>query len=316
MSWIALKEKIRGLLRGPGETGFGWSTTASDVTEELDITGQTILVTGCNSGLGKETMRVLARRGATVYGSARNHQKAKTACESMDGSAKPLVCDLAKPDTILDMVEHVRQSNIELDVVVANAGIMALPELQQVHGIEKQFFVNYVGHFLLVTELLDCLKTNGRVVLLTSTAHQFAPESGIDFGNLSGEDGYDPWEAYGRSKLAMLLFARELHRRMEDYVSNGTAYGVHPGVINTNLTRKMGTFVNTAMKVLEVLCLKSIPQGAATQTFAAVHPRATNYSGEYLVDCNPADPQPVGRDDSLAKKLWDESQSMVEPFRR
>ncbi|MFB6346497.1 MAG: SDR family NAD(P)-dependent oxidoreductase [bacterium] len=314
MALVAIKERWNGLIGGTGETGFGWSSTAEDVTANLDLSGQRILVTGCNSGLGLETMRVLALRGATVLGTARSRSKAEKACESVDGNTVPMVCDLAKPSTILDLTDDVKSRGDQLDAIVANAGVMALPELEQVHGYEKQFFVNYVSHYLLVKELLDVLDSNGRIVLLSSEAHRNAPSEGISFDNLSGENGYNPWVAYGQSKLAMLLFARKLARQFRSDDTNRTAYGVHPGVIHTNLTRNLGTVVETAMSVFNVLFLKSIPQGAATQTFAAVHPEATRYNGEYLADCNPKQSSHNGRKKQLAERLWKETETIVEEF--
>lgn len=316
MSFFALKERLNSLFTGAGETGYGWSSTAEDVAEGLNLSDRSILITGCNSGLGKETMRVLASNGATVLATARNREKARDASESVNGDTRPLVCDLANPQTIFDLVNDLKNGNEKLDAIIANAGIMALPELEHVHGYEKQFFVNYVGHFILVTELLEQLKDSGRVVTLSSAAHHYAPADGISFDNLTGEKGYGPWKAYGQSKLAMLLFARELSRRFQDDRLNRTAYAVHPGVIHTNLTRNMHYTVEYVMNVFSALYLKSIPQGAATQTFAAVHPDAEKYDGRYLADTNPRETSELGRDGELARKLWKQTESIVEEIRQ
>lgn len=311
MPLVALKERWNGLFEGETETGFGWSTTAEEVLGDLELDDRTILVTGCNSGLGKETMRVLAGSGATVFGSARSKKKARRACEDVRGDTHPVACDLANPDTILSLTQDLKSENVVLDAIVANAGIMALPEFEAVHGYEKQFLVNYVGHYLLVTELLDQLANDGRVVLLSSAAHRNAPEEGIDFENLTDDANYDPWRAYGQSKLAMLLFARNLTDRFEDGDTDRTAYAVHPGVIHTNLTRQMGAPVEYLMGIFSLLYLKSIPQGAATQTFAAVHPDAPRYSGCYLADCNPRKPSKIAQDDELAERLRTESHKIA-----
>lgn len=312
MSMIALKERVQGWMEGNGPSGFGYHSTAEDVTEGLDLSDRTILITGCNSGLGRETMQVLAARGATVLGAARTHEKAEKVCTSIEGNAFPFVCELSDLESVHDCAEQVASRHAPLDGIVCNAGIMALPELEHVHGYEKQFFINHIGHFALVTSLREALSEHGRVVMLSSEAHRNAPDEGIDFDNLSGEQGYDPWEAYGQSKLACMLVARRLAERFEQSSTNRTAYAVHPGVINTNLTRHLGSMVETAMGILEPLIFKSIPQGAATQTYAVAHPEAPQYSGEYLTDCNVAESIEAGRDSSLAERLWEESEAIVE----
>ena len=168
--------------------------TADQVTEGVDLGGQTALVTGVNSGIGTETMRVLASRGARVIGTARTVEKASDACSTVPGDTMPLACELTDPDSIAACVAAIGDTH--LDIVVANAGIMALPRLEQVRGLEKQFATNHLGHFQLLTSLLDNL-TNGdsRVAIVSSSAHRQAPKAGIEFNNLSGEDGYSGFRA-------------------------------------------------------------------------------------------------------------------------
>ncbi|MFB6350278.1 MAG: SDR family oxidoreductase [Bradymonadaceae bacterium] len=301
-----------GWIKGTGPNGFGWASTAEEVTEGLDLSDKRMLITGCNSGIGKETMRVLAMRGATVFGAARTQQKAERTCESVEGDTRPVVCELSEPDSVRSCADEVASSEGSLDAIICNAGIMALPDLEQVHGYEKQFFVNHIGHFILVTELLEQLADDGRVVMLTSDAHNRAPEAGIEFDNLSGEDHYSDWTAYGQSKLANLLFARELGRRFEEDETDRTANAVHPGVINTNLARHLHPFLQGVMKVIEPVAFKSPEQGAATQTYVAAHPDAADHNGEYFADCNPEKSSEAGRDRELAERLWKESERIVD----
>src|SRR5271156_4638113 len=196
-----------------GPTGFGYSSTAEDVTAGLSLAGKTILVTGCNSGLGLETMRVLALRGAHVIGTSRTQAKADAAGRSVGGKTTGLACELADPRSVRACIAAIQQQDHRLDAIIANAGIMALPKLETAFGYELQFFTNHIGHFMLVTGLLDALKPDGRVVMLSSAAHRMAPAGGIDFDNLDGRKGYKPWRFYGQSKMANLLFAKELARR-------------------------------------------------------------------------------------------------------
>lgn len=308
---------LYGLIKGTGPSGFGYNSTAGDVTEGLDLSDRTVLVTGANSGVGKESARVMCDRGATVYAVARSQEKAEGACADFPGEAEPFVCDLSEPDEVRACVDEVEaaldEEEGELDAIVANAGIMALPELNQKYGYELQFLTNHVGHFILVTGLVDRLADDGRVVMLSSEGHRNTREGGIDFGNLSGEAAYDAWSFYGQSKLANLLFAKELARRFsEDDEHDRIANAVHPGVINTNLARHLNVVLRGLMSTVEPLFLKSTGQGAATQTWAAVHPDAASLNGEYLCDCNVEEPSEYGRDAELAERLWDETEQIVE----
>ncbi len=299
--------------KGTGPSGFGYGSTAEDVTKDLDLSGRTLAITGFNSGLGRETARVLADRGATILGMARSDEKAENTCDELPGDTRPFVCDLSEPDSVRSCVDSLHDHGSALDAIVANAGIMALPELNQKHGYELQFLTNHIGHFILVTGIRDLLVDDGRAVILSSTAHERAPDEGIRFDNLSGEhEAYDPWTAYGQSKLANLLFAKELARRFESEVSHDkTAVAVHPGVINTNLTRYMNPVMQGLAAVFEPLAMKSVEQGAATQTWAAVHPDTSDLNGEYLADCNIDDPTEQAEDRQLAERLWEESERIV-----
>jgi NAD(P)-dependent dehydrogenase (short-subunit alcohol dehydrogenase family) len=300
------------LLKSKGPTGFGYGSTATDVTADVSMTGKTVLVTGCNSGLGLETMRVLAARGAHVIGAARTEAKAKEAAATVSGKVTGVACELSDPASVRACVATVQGMGISLDVIIANAGIMALPKLNQAHGYELQFFTNHIGHFILVTGLLDRLTDDGRVVMLSSAAHQMAPAGGIEFDNLSGEKNYKGWVAYGQSKIANLLFAKELARRFAG--TNKTAYAVHPGVIATNLGRHLGMSALLGSVVWglgNILFLKTIPQGAATQCYVAANPAALSGSGEYWADGNIAKPRAEANDAALAAKLWDVSEKIV-----
>jgi WW domain-containing oxidoreductase len=281
------------------------------VTSGLSLAGKTALITGCNSGLGLESMRVLTLRGAHVFGAARTLDKARAACKTMVGKTTSIECELSDPSSVRRCVAALTaMPDLSLDVILCNAGIMALPSLQQAHGYELQFFTNHIGHFMLVTGLLERLAPNGRVVMLSSSAHRFAPKGGIQFDNLSGEHGYRPWAAYGQSKFANLLFAKELARRLDR--TGKTANALHPGVIHTNLGRHTKLPLGALIYgVAGALVLKSIPEGAATQCFVAVNPAAAPANGLYFADCNPAAPRSDAEDPQLARRLWDVSDQIV-----
>jgi NAD(P)-dependent dehydrogenase (short-subunit alcohol dehydrogenase family) len=297
-----------GWFKRAGPNGFGYRSTAEQVTDGLDLAGRTVLLTGCNSGLGLETLRVLALRGAHVLAAARSEAKARDALRAVGASGTPLACELAEPASVRGCVAAVRALGRPLDAIVCNAGIMALPRLETRYGLELQFLTNHVGHFLLVTGLLEQLAPRGRVVVVSSAAHRAAPAEGIVFDNLDGARGYRPWQAYGITKLANLLFARELARRLGG--GGRTANALHPGVIPTHLARYMAG-VGPVMALAAPLAFKTVAEGAATQCYLAAHPAPESVSGEYFADCNPASSTPQGRDDALAARLWSVSEDIA-----
>jgi WW domain-containing oxidoreductase len=298
-SWIAP--------RGP--SGFGYGSTARDVTAGLDLSGKTLLVTGCNSGIGFETMRVLALRGARVVGTARTREKAEEACGKVSGQTLPLACELSELRSVQGCVAEIARAGMTLDGIICNAGIMALPELKMLHGYELQFLTNHLGHFTLVTGLLDQLTSSARVVMVSSDMHQRAPAVGIDFDNLKGEGRYDSWRAYGRSKLANLLFAKQLARRFAGTAR--TANAVHPGVIRTGLQRHLPLPMAAVMSIAGPLAFKTIEQGAATQVYVATRPELAQVSGQYFANCNVARARPDADNEELARRLWETSERIT-----
>lgn len=292
-----------------GASGFGYASTAEEVTEGLDLSGKNILITGVNSGLGLESARVLAKRGARIFGLARSRDKARDALEPLGSQHVPVACELADPASVKAAVATLREEGSKLDVLLCNAGIMALPERELAYGHELQFFTNHVGHFILVTGLLDSLSDTGRIVMLSSSAHTMAPPAGIQFDDLSFEKGYRPWTAYGQSKLANLLFARSLAKRLRG--TKKTANAVHPGVIATNLGRHMSPAMRVLSPIASALAMKNVHEGAATQCYVATHPSLASVSGEYFADCNVSKSSRHSRDEALGERLYTLSESIV-----
>jgi len=294
---------------GRGPSGFGYGSTAEQVTEGLALEGKTFLVTGCSSGIGRETARVLALRGAHVIGTARKLENVQRACGAFPGAITPLACELSDPSSVRACVESVERQGVELDGIICNAGIMALPRLERAHGYELQFFTNHVGHFLLVTGLLGSLSASARVVMVSSSMHRRAPAAGIDFDNLKGERSYGSWEAYGRSKFANVLFAKQLSRRFSG--SSRSANAIHPGVIRTELQRHMPAVAAAAMSAMAPIFLKTVEQGAATQVYVATRPELDGKSGQYFADCNVAPARADTDDARLAEQLWEVSERIA-----
>jgi len=291
---------------------FGAKSTAEEVTAGIDLTGKTALVTGCNSGLGYETMRVLAMRGAHVFGAGRTLEKATAACASVAGKTTPVVIELSDFASVAAGAEDVRQQTETLDMLICNAGIMELPELELVNGVERQFAVNHLGHFVLVNQLLPQVMAapQGRVVMVSSgQALRNAPPEGIDFDNLAGERSYDPALAYGRSKLANVLCALELSQRLQG--TTATANALRPGVIPTNLGRHMPRWKVITLETVGRLFTKTVGQGAATTCYVATAPALSNVSGHFFNHCNPERPGGYIEDRELAARLWTVSEEMT-----
>ena len=292
---------------------FGRRSTATGVTDGIDLSGKTAVITGVNSGLGQESMRVLASRGARVIGLARSQEKADIACGNVDGDAIGLACELSDLDSVQACAREIQSMGMPIDILMTNAGIMAPRDLDVVNGVEMQYATNHLGHFLLVHQLLDQVKqAQGRIVILSSAAHTTPVNGGIDFENLDGASGYSPWRFYGQSKLANLLHARELARRLQG--TGVTVNALHPGIIKTNLGRDAGGFLIAAVGLLAIPFMKNVGQGAATQCYLAAHPDLEGVSGAYFADCKETRTSAWGRDDDLAGQLWDHTENLLESY--
>jgi NAD(P)-dependent dehydrogenase (short-subunit alcohol dehydrogenase family) len=297
-------------------SSFGPDATAEQVTEGIDLSAKTIVVTGCNSGIGLETMRVLALRGAHVVGTARTLERGQEACAGVRGKATPVVLELSNFDSVVECAAAIRALQTPIDALVCNAGVLQM-ELQQVRGMEMQFVVNHLGHFILVNRLLDRVVAapQGRVVVVGSMAHAQTPPGGIQFDNLSGQG----WErqAYGHSKLANGLFSFELAKRLQG--TRATSNSLHPGVVATNIMRNLNVAPpagggNRGGGGGGGFAFEAPAQGAATSCYLASHPSLAGVTGLYFVDCNPAEPSALQKDAALAARLWQVSEELTRPY--
>ena len=296
---------------------FGAKSTAEEVTLGLDLTGKIAVVTGCNSGLGYETMRVLAMRGAYVIGTGRNLEKASKACSSVSGKTTPVALELSNFDSIIECANTIAKLTLPIDILVCNAGINTFSDLELVNGVERTFVVNHLGHFLLVNRLMPLLRESreSRIVHVSSkSAYVQAPDVGIDFNNLKGEGAFNYWEAYGRSKLANALFSLELSTRLKG--SSITSNALHPGLVQTNIARNAPVILRTAFDWFGGLISKSIEEGAATQVYVATNPNLKEVSGAFFEDCNPVNVSGDHFlfDKAMAERLWTTSEKMIESY--
>jgi WW domain-containing oxidoreductase len=290
---------------------FGARSTADNVLAGVDLTGKRMVVTGCNSGIGFETMSALCANGAHVIGLARSLQDAKSACDKAGPFCTPVACDLADLDSVAAAAQSIRALQGPLDAIIANAGIANLPDLQTRYGIELQFLVNHIGHFALVNELLDLVRNGtGRVVVVSSSASvNRAPAEGIMFDNLGGRQFYKPHMFYGQSKLANALFARELSRRVS---ARGIAVNsLHPGATRSTRLNKNASLPQKIALWAARPFMKSAPRAAATQALLAASPLVGGVTGQFWSNCQVAAGNPLLEDIELAKRLWEVSEDIV-----
>ncbi|KAI0498282.1 hypothetical protein KFK09_021523 [Dendrobium nobile] len=306
--------------RGP--SGYGSASTAEEVTEGIDASNLTVIITGGASGIGAETARVFALRRAHVIIAARNVEAAndtkKIIIESNPAARVDIMkLDLSSLKSVRAFADNFLATGLPLNILINNAGVMFCPFQLSVDGFEMQFATNHLGHFYLTNLLLENIKRTakatgieGRIVNLSSIAHLHTYEGGILFDQIDNKAGYNDRKAYGQSKLANILHALELSRRLKEEGANVTVNSVHPGVIMTNLMRHSFPM----MKVIQVftyLLWKNVQQGAATTCYVSLHPSIIGVTGKYFDDCNEVKPSILASDEELARRLWDFSEKLV-----
>jgi NAD(P)-dependent dehydrogenase (short-subunit alcohol dehydrogenase family) len=289
----------------------GAGSTANQVLAGIDLSRRHIVITGCNGGIGFETMSALAANGAHVIGLARSFAIAKSACSKVGRSATPVACDLSDLDSVTEAAATIRALQLPLDAIITNAAIANPPTLRTRYGIELQFLVNHISHFSLVNQLLDVVRDgSGRVVIVSSSASiDQAPAEGIMFDNLDGHQFYEPFTFYGQSKLATALYAKELSHRLR---GRGIAVNsVDPGATKrTGLNRSLRLPLRMVLSAAQ-LFMKSPSQGAATQALLAASPRVAGITGEHWADCQIARGSPHLYDVDLVMRLWEVSAQIV-----
>ncbi|CAA7390877.1 unnamed protein product [Spirodela intermedia] len=305
-----------------GPSGFSSKSTAEDVTQGIDGSGLTAIVTGASGGIGAETARVLALRGVHVIMAVRNlssgaNVKELILKETPTAKVDVLELDLSSFASVRKFASEFLLLNLPLNILINNAGIMASPFLLSVDGLELQFATNHVGHFLLTNLLLENMESTsrnssieGRIVNVSSEAHKFAYSGGVRFDKINDPSGFNTICAYGQSKLANILHANELSRRFKERGTKITANSLHPGTIFTNLLR-YHSFVDLLVRKIGRLVLKNVQQGAATTCYVALNPQVQGVSGKYFENSNLASPNAKATDPDLAKKLWDFSMALV-----
>lgn len=303
---------------GVPRSDFDEESTAEEVTEGVDLAGKLAVVTGCTSGIGFETMRVLAKRGAWVVGTSRTLEKAQAACNQVIGTTSAMQLELSDFDSVVECANAIRSINAPPDMLVCNAGYLGgSGKRELINGVEKHFAINHLGHFVLVNRLLGRLymANQARIVIVASrAAYNSAPETGIEFRNLAASHGYEDRRAYGQSKLANVLFALQLGKMLKG--TRITANSLHPGVINTEIDRHMSGFKQAGFALLAALGgTKSVQQGAATSCYVATSPALGATSGHYFEDCNAVTVQEGHlHNEAMAEELWRVSEDLTSEY--
>ncbi len=277
-------------------------------TEIPDLTGRTFVITGANGGIGKQTTKVLAGKGATVIMACRNTATAQRVADEIGGDLSVSALDLADLSSVREFAERTG----EFDVLINNAGLMNIPFSRTRDGFETQWGVNHLGHFALTGLLLD--RISDRVVSLSSIAHRQTPKLWIDDLNYEHRR-YQRNLAYAQAKLSNLMFARELERRLTESGSAKRSYAVHPGVSATDLFTRTETLIDKVAKPAIALVGHSPARAAYSSLFAATMPDAdpnTYWGPTRLFGAQgPVEPSPsskLSQDRDLWRQLWEESE--------
>ncbi|XP_017550979.1 retinol-DH_like_SDR_c domain-containing protein isoform X1 [Pygocentrus nattereri] len=281
------------------------------------LDGKTVVITGANTSIGKETARDMAKRGARVVMACQDLTRAEKAAAEIrrstgNGNVVVRHLDLASLFSVRQFAHEYIATEDRLDILINNAGVMMCPHSLTEDGYETQFAVNHLGHFLLTVLLLEMLKKSvpSRIINVSSIAHKGGK---IHFDDLSfNKTPYDSLVSYRQSKLANMLFTRELSRRIKG--SGVTAYALHPGVIRTELgcyVEMCHPIVSALLSAPAFLVLKTPKQGAQTSIYCAITEGLENHSGCYFSDCKLKEPAPEAKDDLAAMRLWDVSAKLV-----
>ena len=279
------------------------------------LDGKIVIVTGANTGIGLCTVTDLAKRGATIVMACRDMRKGEKALEKAkaESSSEDILLmhlDLSSLDSVRNFTKEFLSKYSKLNILINNAGVMACPYMKTKDGFEMQIGTNHFGHFVLTNLLLKALANGApaRVVNVSSSAHWMFGK--MDFEDINYEKrSYDKMGAYGQSKLANVLFSKELHNKVKDH--GITTYSLHPGWISTELVRHDTSFILINV-IVGSLYARTPVQGAQTSIYCAVEEGLEKHSGGYFSNCTLSTASADGRNDGYAKKLWELSEEITD----
>ncbi len=267
-----------------------------------DMTGQVVVITGANAGIGLEAARALAARGARLLVAGRDSDKSRRAVAEIGGDSSLIPLDLASLASVRQAAAEIASQTAKIDVLILNAGLWTAKREVSADGFEAMFAVNHLGHFLLTALLAPLLHAPARVVVVSSRAHVMGT---MRWDDLMMERGWGSRAAYAQSKLANVLFTRELARRLAG--AGVTANCCHPGVVATDLWR----FLPRPLEWLATRAMLTPVQGAQPTLLLATAPHLANTTGKYFDRLVETEPTAEARDDAAAARLWEVSARLV-----
>jgi len=309
-------DKVRECLEGLRNWSQGRQTDYQ--LPEVDLTGSVAVVTGANTGIGKETVRGLAQRGAKVYMACRNLEAADAAAEEIGlPNIKVKKCDLASFASIREFCRQIGREEKKVDILINNAGMFASKRTLTEDGQEAVFQVNHLGHFLLTNLLLDKLKAAkaARIINVSSVGHWAVLRFPFDDPTFAKSWFYNGMSVYAITKLANILFTLELSKRLKG--TNIQAFSLHPGGVNTDLGRNakavLPEFVSSMFGKIALVMTLSAEVGARTSLYCATEPSLSDpqYSGKYFDNCQVGLSSPYAKNEEMAKQLWELSTKLV-----
>jgi NAD(P)-dependent dehydrogenase (short-subunit alcohol dehydrogenase family) len=285
----------------------------------MEMTGKVVAITGANAGIGRETAVGLARLGATVVMTSRDAGRGADALADVRERGRSetidlLALDLADTTSIRTFARELLERYDRLDVLVDNAGLVMAKRTTTADGFETTFGVNHLGHFYLTDLLLDRLRASApsRIVVVASHAHKMA-RKGLAFDDLQSQRRYRSFDAYSKSKLANVLFTRELARRLAG--TGVTVNAAHPGYVASSFGRDGDLRFESAIALGARLFAISAEEGARTSIYLASSPEVEGVTGQYFTKSKPASMSKAARDDVAARRLWDASEALLAPAR-
>jgi len=284
------------------------------VTRDSEMQGRVCMITGATHGIGLAAAHALARRGASLVLVGRNRERGEAVVDEVrrrsgNRDVELLIADLSLQAEVERLASEFLAADRPLHVLLNNAGVVNIRRIETREGREATFALNHLAYFLLTLRLLDRLKESApaRVVSVASDAHAQA-RGPLDLDDLDSRKSYSGMRVYGRTKLANILFTRELARRLEG--SGVTANCLHPGFVGSNFARNNGIIATAVMALLSPF-IRSPEKGAETAVYLASSPEVEGVSGEYFMDCRIAKPKSYARDDDDARALWQASERVL-----
>ena len=274
------------------------------------LKGKTAIVTGANSGMGLATVEALSDKGATVIMLCRSEERGKAAfarlMENRERSLDLILCDLGDYESIRNFVMRVKEKYTQVDILVNNAGFISLDRQETKEGVERQFGINHLGHFLLTTQLIDMMRPGSRIVVVASGAHKVGK---IHFDDINLKKHFNVITAYSQSKRANVLFTREMARRLKKRRISVNC--CHPGAVATNIGIDRETGFGKTITGLLKPVFQTPAEGAGTAIYLATSDEVSNITGGYFYRCRIAKSSKRSRSRILAKRLYDLSEEMV-----